>query len=126
MSGIGTPGQVLRVSSDGDGRMGAKIKPQKILLGFQQNPKKSLNQKFTPKKFHAEFPSLNFQTGLNDITRKKNQLEIECLYFFIIHHTSFEYPKKSILKIKPPKKIPAKFSYPKKSRNLKFRTPKIL
>ena len=65
-------GGVLQVLSDGDDRIGAKIKTQKNPLGFQQNPKKSLNQKFTPKKSHAEFPSLNFQTGLNDITRKKH------------------------------------------------------
>jgi len=45
--------------------MGAKIKTQKNPLGFQQNPKKSLDQKLTPKKSHAEFPSLkNFQEGL--------------------------------------------------------------
>lgn len=32
---------VLRISNDGDGRMGAKIKTRKISWGFQQNPKKS-------------------------------------------------------------------------------------
>ena len=51
-------------------------------------PKKSLNQKLTPKKTHAEFPSLtNFQKALNDITRKLKTLEIECLCLFI-HHTT--------------------------------------
>ena len=77
-------GGVLRVFSDGDGRMGAKVKTRKNPLSFQQNPKKSLDQKLTPKKSHAEFPSLkNFQKGLNDITRKKKPLEIECLGLFI-------------------------------------------
>ena len=43
---------VLWISSYKDDRMGAKIKP----------PQKSLDQKLTPKKSHAKFPSLkNFQ-----------------------------------------------------------------
>ena len=66
-------GGVLRISSDGDDRMGAKIKTQK----------KSLDQKLTPKESHAELPSLkNFQKGLNDVIRKKTR-EIECLCLFI-------------------------------------------
>jgi len=36
--------------------MGAKIKTQKIPYGFQQNPKKSLDQKLNPKN-----PMPNFQ-----------------------------------------------------------------
>ena len=36
----------------------------------------------------------------------------------------FLIPKKIPTQIKPPKKILAKFSYPKKSRNQKFQTPK--
>ena len=61
-------GMVLRISSDGDDRMmGAKNKTQ-------ENPKKSLNQKLTPKKSNAEFPSLkNFHKALNDIMFTKNQ-----------------------------------------------------
>jgi len=44
--------------------MGAKIKTQK----------KTLDQKLTPKKSHAEFPSLkNFHKGLSDTTRKKKK-----------------------------------------------------
>ena len=35
--------------------MGAKIKTQKIPLGFKQNPKKSLDQNLSPQKSHAEF-----------------------------------------------------------------------
>ena len=54
-----SPEGVLRISSDRDDRMGAKIKTQKNLLGFKQNPKKSLDQNLSPKKCHAEFPSHN-------------------------------------------------------------------
>ena len=69
-------GGLLRISSDGDDRMGAKIKTQKNPKGFQQNPKKSLDPKLTPKKSHAEFPSLkNFQKALNDMPRKIKPLE---------------------------------------------------
>ena len=39
------PGRVLRISGDGDDRTGAKIKTQKIPLGFKQNPRKYLDQK---------------------------------------------------------------------------------
>ena len=64
-------GRVLRISSDRDDRMKAKIKTQKNPQGFQQNPKKYLKQKLTPKKSHVEFLShKNFQRALNDITRK--------------------------------------------------------
>ena len=41
-------GGVLWISIDGNDRMGAKIK----------TPKKLLDQELTPKKSHAEFPSL--------------------------------------------------------------------
>ena len=54
-----SPEGVLRISSDRDDRMGAKIKTQKNRLGFKQNPKKSLDQNLSPKKCHAEFPSHN-------------------------------------------------------------------
>ena len=48
---------------------GKNQNPKKSLIkDFQQNLKKSLEQKFTPKKSHAKFLSLkNFQKGLNDI-----------------------------------------------------------
>ena len=49
-------GGVLRISSDEDDRMGRKIKTQKYPLGFKQNPKKSLDQNFTPK-----YPMPNFR-----------------------------------------------------------------
>ena len=49
-------GGVLTISSDEDDRMGRKIKTQKYPLGFKQNPKKSLDQNFTPK-----YPMPNFR-----------------------------------------------------------------
>ena len=52
------PRGVLRISSDGDARMEPKVKTQKNPKGFQQNPKKSLDQKLTPKKSHADFVAL--------------------------------------------------------------------
>ena len=53
--------RVLRISSDGDDRMGAKIR----------TPKKSLGPATKPKKSHAEFPShKNFQKALNDVIIK--------------------------------------------------------
>ena len=38
------PEGVLGISSDGDDRMEPKVKTQKNPKGFQQNPKKSLDQ----------------------------------------------------------------------------------
>ena len=52
------PGGYSGISSDGDDRMEPKVKTQKNPQGFQQNPKKSLNQKLTPKKPHADFVAL--------------------------------------------------------------------
>ena len=54
---MGSPVGVLRMSSDRDDRMGAKIKNPKNPKGFKQNPTKSLDQNLTPKKSHAKFPS---------------------------------------------------------------------
>ena len=59
---MGVWGELLQLSSDGDDGMGAKIKIQKNPLGFQQNPKISLDQKLRAKKSHVKFLSLkNFQ-----------------------------------------------------------------
>ena len=56
------PGWVLRISSDRDDQMGAKIKSKKNPQGLKQNPRKSLDQNLTPQKSHAGFPShKNFQ-----------------------------------------------------------------
>ena len=49
------PGGVLGISSDRDDQMEAKVKTQKNPEGFQQNPKKTLDQKLTPKKSHADY-----------------------------------------------------------------------
>jgi len=49
---------------------GQKSKPKKIPRASNKT-QKSLEQKLTYKKSHAELPSLKkFQKGLNDITRK--------------------------------------------------------
>ena len=50
-----TPGGVLGISSDGDDRMEPKVKTQKNPLGFQQNSKKSLDQKLTPQNIPCRF-----------------------------------------------------------------------
>jgi len=56
------PGGVLRISSDEDDWMGAKIKTQKIPRGSDKTLQKPLAQKLILKKSHAEFLSLkNFQ-----------------------------------------------------------------
>ena len=114
--------------------MGVKIKIPKNPQSFQQNPKKSQDQKLTPQKSHSEFPSLeNFQKPLNDIT---------CCTFLVCdfkvqnyeagirghyHESSdcFEYSKKSLLKSSHPKTILAQFSYPKNSQIENFKPPKI-
>ena len=47
-----------------------------------QNPKNFLAQKLTPKKSHADFPSLkNFRKALNDVTRKIKVQKRVCFYF---------------------------------------------
>ena len=118
--------EVLRISSDGDDRMGARLKTKKI-----PGPKIK-----TPKESHAEFPGLKIfqKTFKNDMTLKMKTLEIECLCVFI-HQVIFSasgrcgkssncfgYPKNPYLKKST--KFLAKFSYPKKSRNRKFQTQK--
>ena len=80
--------------------------------GKNQNPKKSLDQNLTPKKSLAEFPShKNLQKALNYITRKTETLVL---------HTQ----KNTFLNQATPRKYLPKISYPKKSRNRKFQTPK--
>ena len=111
------PSGVLRISSDWDDLMGAKIKMRKNPWGFQQKPKISREQKITPNKSHIELRSRDTR-ALQHICRM------------------FEIPKKSLFKStpRPPKKILAKFFYhpppppppppKKKSRNRKFPTQK--
>ena len=51
-------GGVLGISSDGDDRMEPKVKTQKNPSGYQQNPKKSLDQTLTPQKSYADLVAL--------------------------------------------------------------------
>ena len=95
---------------------------QKNPLGFQQNQKTSVDQKLTPQKSHAAFPSLS-KFGCTLFTELQ-------LYVAEIHghyHDSsdwFEDPKKSLLKSSHPKKTTHQISYPKKSQNWKFQMSK--
>ena len=64
-------GGVLGISSDRDDQMEPEVKTQKYPLSFQQNPKKSLDQKLTPKKSHLilwplQVPERNNATGHAD------------------------------------------------------------
>ena len=95
-------GGTIRISSDGDDRMGAKIIARKTPLGFKQNPQIVPEPKFNPKKSHAEFPSRkHFQKALNDITRKK-----ETLVLNTPKNPYLNQPKKILAQIFPTKKIP--------------------
>ena len=49
---------VLGISIDGDDRMEPKVKTQIILRASSKTPKKSLDQKLTPKKSHADLVAL--------------------------------------------------------------------
>ena len=108
-------------------KWGQKSKPRNSCI-----KKKSLDQKLTPKKSHAEFPGLkNFQKVLNDTCTLYNMTGstlFGCTLFAelcgqdmrVNYHESsdcFEYPQKSLLKSSHPKKLLAKFSHPKKSWN---------
>ena len=79
------PSGVLRISSDWDDLMGAKIKMRKNPWGFQQKPKISRKQKITPNKSHIELRSRDTR-ALQHICRM------------------FEIPKKSLFKSTPPQK----------------------
>ena len=63
-----SPEGVLQISSDRDDRMGEKIKTQKNSLGFKQNPKKSLDQNYSPKN-----PVPNFRAIIK-ISRKHKMI----------------------------------------------------
>ena len=79
---LGSQGGLLWISNDRDDNGGKN-----------QNPKNSLDQNLTPKKYHAEFPShKNFQKALNDKTRK-----IETLVFNTPKNPTYiKLPKKYI------------------------------
>ena len=129
------PGRVLRLSCDRDDRMGAKIKTENNPQGFHQNPKKSLDQKSTPKKSHAKFPSLKIsQKALKGMTHKINWKLNVCICswdsraqprIFILFWIPQKVPsytpvnqvtQKNTCQIFPPKRIPeTKISSPQKS-----------
>ena len=93
------PGGVLRISGDGDDRTGAKIKTQKIPLGFKQNPRKYLDQKLNwPKK--DPLPNFRRITRLGYTGTTTN---LQC----------FEHPK-----------YICQIFLPQKTRNLKVQTQK--
>ena len=66
--------------------------PKKISWDFQQNPRNSLDQKFAPKKLHAEFLSLRWDAELRG-------LDTETLPGIF---RLFRIPQKSLLKSSHP------------------------
>ena len=115
--------------------MGAKIKTQKN--PWTKNfPPPPPTKKKTEKKSHAEFPSLkNFQKALNDIRWKikfwkTSFVVLICrsmwpgytvtTQIFRLFWISPKLPNWT----KPPKRIPAKISYPKEILELKISNPK--
>ena len=55
----------------GGGSVYSKFQVTGMIRCNNQNPKNFLAPKLTPKKSHADFPSLkNFRKALNDVTRK--------------------------------------------------------
>ena len=86
---------------------GQKSKPKKSPIWLPTKPQKIPGLKINPPKFHAEFLSFkNLQKGKQ-------------VWLSLNRRTTWAPSW-----IKPPKKILAKFSSPKKSRNRKFQTPK--
>ena len=79
-------GKALWISSDGDDRMGVKVKTQKKSIGFPTKPTKIPGPKINPphllprkKKSHAKFPSLldsnntrNTKNFINNIMQNDN------------------------------------------------------
>ena len=83
-----------------------------IEWGQKSKPQKIPGPKFNAQKSLAEFPShKNLQKALNYITRKTETLVLNT-------------QKNTFLNQATPRKYLPKFSYPKKSRNRKFQTPK--
>ena len=68
--------------------MGAKIKIQKNRKGFRQNPQKSLDQNWTPKKPYAEFPSHKSTKWYN--TKNRNISNWVFVFFYSSHHLEWE------------------------------------
>ena len=64
------------------GSVYSKFQVTGMIRCHNQNPQNFLAQKLTPKKSHADFPSLkNFHKALNDVTRKIKLQKRVCLYF---------------------------------------------
>ena len=93
------PGGVLRISGDGDDRTGAKIKTQKIPLGFKQNPRKYLDQKLN---WPQKDPLPNFRR-ITRLGYTGTTTNLQC----------FEYPK-----------YICQIFLPQKTGNLKVQTQK--
>ena len=93
------PGGVLRISGDGDDRTGAKIKTQKIPLGFKQNPRKYLDQKLN---WPQKDPLPNFRR-ITRLGYTGTTTNLQC----------FEHPK-----------YICQIFLPQKTRNLKVQTQK--
>ena len=93
------PGGVLRISGDGDDRTGAKIKTQKIPLGFKQNPRKYLDQKLN---WPHKDPLPNFRR-ITRLGYTGTTTNLQC----------FEHPK-----------YICQIFLPQKTRNLKVQTQK--
>ena len=55
--------------------LGQKSKPRKNSRTSNITPKNPWTKSLTPKKSHAEFPSLKYYQALNDITRKIKTIE---------------------------------------------------
>ena len=129
-------GGVLQISSDGDEQMGAKIKTQKNPLDFQQNQETSLDQKLTPKKSHAEFPSLQISRKHSMIWHEKWSFQKQVWSYFIRRSMPPRYARTYTnlqMVLNTPtnpylsqaiKKILAKISYPKKNAESKISNPK--
>ena len=79
---VGGGGRVLRIPSDGDDWIGAKIKTKKIPRTFN-NAQKIHGPKINPQReptdpklaSHTEFPSIKTYQALNDITQQIKTIE---------------------------------------------------
>ena len=99
----GVGGGLLQMSSDWDDRVGIKIKTQKNLSGFEQNPQKSVDQKLTP-------PPKKIPWGIFEPEYAGTTTNLQ----IVVNTQNNPYLNQAI------QKIPAKFSYPKKILELKI------
>ena len=98
--------------------------------GQNQNPKRSVVQKFPPpphtkKKFHAEFPNLKKSSKTNLVIL---HLQNYVAWVYAGATTNLQIvlntPQNPYLNQATPKKILSKFPYPKNSQNGRFQTQK--